>query len=274
MEDFSVRADSLDRVEVILHEPEYFAVEGAVFDEKGNPVAGIPVDLDSTGGLVLTFRSSATVTSGDGRFIMEHIPGGTLFRFSVRNGLGVSASFQAENVRQPLRIVLPSADRWLEGTVRDADGKPMAGIILHISSDTGQAGATTDRSGHFRVEGLAAKQVVLYYSGLLDFFEFHGVATNERRDFILPTGRHYLSGRVTDIRNKPISGAAVEITRKEKWGWPVVIQTDSRGHFYFSALGQRSVTLRVSSPGYREQIRPVQTDREDVRFRLEKAANE
>ena len=269
--DFPVRADSLDTVEVVLHAPEFFSWEGIVVDGRGNPVSGIPVDMDYADGLVSTARPAAAVTGFDGRFTVDHIPGGRNYRFSVRDGLGVSESFHAENVKQPLRIVLPKADRWLEGTVRDEDGKPMAGMKVDVWAERGHVQATTGVNGRFRLEGLASQRVSPSFSGLRGYFSFQEVATNRRRDFTLPTGRHYLSGLVNGIRGKPLADASVEITRKEKSGWPVIIQTDTKGCFYFSELGRRVVILKVSCPGYREQTFRVRTDRENVRLRLVKA---
>jgi hypothetical protein len=45
---------------------------------------------------------------------------------------------------------------WIYGTVRDAEGKPAAGVELDIAGDNTTAGAITDSSGNFATIGLPA----------------------------------------------------------------------------------------------------------------------
>jgi hypothetical protein len=267
---FTVRADSVRMVDVVLHPVEYVTAEGVVVDGQGKPVPGIPVDLNFAEDLVSTARPAVAVTDGDGRFRMDGIRAGRHYRFSVRDDQASSKTFLAGKNTGSLRIELPLADRWLEGTVRDAGGKPLAGMKVDAWGK-GHAQTVTGRDGRFRLEGLTAERLELYFRGVPGLFQFQDVATNQPRDFTLPTGRHYLSGRVTDTRGKPLAGMFVKIARGEGERRPITVETDSGGHFHLSDLGQAEVTATAGGPGYREQTLRLRTDREDVRFRLDEA---
>jgi protocatechuate 3,4-dioxygenase beta subunit len=268
--EFNVKGDPASLVDVVLIATEYVTTGGIVVDDNGKPVPGIPVELSilDIERYASFIRTEAAVTDSTGRFTVDRIPSGWHFQFYVRDGLAHSETFLAGSDKRPFRIVLPRADRWLEGTVRSAEGKPLAGMKVEASG-SGRAEAVTDRNGRFRMEGLAAEQMNLSLQGASGSFFFENVPTNQRRDFTLPTGRHHLSGIVTDPEGNPLQGAIVKIHRTEQGGQDFAIETDSGGWFHLSDLGYAKETITVSHEGYREKTLRVSTDREDGKFRLE-----
>jgi protocatechuate 3,4-dioxygenase beta subunit len=268
---FTVNVDSMRTVEVYLHPAVFVSMEGMVVDSQEKPVSGIKVNLDGGSGMPpINYSSTTAMTDSAGRFMMDHIRVGSAYRFVVRDGFAVSESFLAGKDSGPLIITLPLADRWLEGTVRDAGGKPLADMKVN-SWGRGAVQTVTDQDGRFRLDGLTDERVMLSFRGIPGQFNFQNVATNQRRDFTLPTGRHYLSGCVTDTRDRPLAGMFVKIVREEEERRPITVETDSGGQFFLSDLGQAEVTATAGGPGFLEQTQKLRTDREDVKFRLKEA---
>jgi protocatechuate 3,4-dioxygenase beta subunit len=269
---FTVNVDSIGTAEVVLQRSEFVSVEGIVVDSQEKPVSGMQVNLSAgTGAPPVYYGPNAVTTDSTGRFRMDRIRAGKIYQFVVRDGLAASESFLAGKDTKPLNITMPEADRWLEGMVRNEEGKPIAGMMVDIWGK-GHTQTTTDSKGRFRLEGLASEHMEITFRSVQGRFNFQNVPTNRRRDFSLPTGRHYLSGQVTDTRGKPLDGAFVNIACGEKR--PLVIETDSCGFFYLSDLEYTTVTITAVGPGHCEQIRRMKTDREDVRFRLAEAGRE
>lgn len=272
---FAVNVDSASTVEVFLHPAEFVSMEGIVVDSQEKPVPGIAVNLGAGSGMPpIDYGTTTATTDTSGRFMMNRIRAGRYYHFTVRDGLAGSDSFFAGKDNGPIRIVLPQTDRWIGGVVKDAAGKPLAGMKVDAWGEKGHAETTTGKDGRYHLEGLASEKISLNFRGVQGLYRFEEVTTNRRHDFTLPTGRHYLSGQVTDVRRDPIAGALVTIIRKEEGERPLVVETDSGGRFYLSNLGYAAATITVSGPGWREQTLRVWTDREDIRFRLEKAGRE
>ena len=141
-------------------------LKGVVVDEQGKPVAGVKVRANadwkkSSGGV------ERTVTKSDGSFELFNYPAqppthkqdvskGTV-EFSHPNYLSNSIKdiYKLPKVElQSLRIVLDTGNK-ISGTVVDAAGKPVAGVmIIADHNGDGRKAVTTDANGKFTLQGL------------------------------------------------------------------------------------------------------------------------
>jgi protocatechuate 3,4-dioxygenase beta subunit len=267
----TVKAVPGAKVDIVLMKPEYASVSGVVQDADGAPAPGIMVTVGVVEGSSVGSSPQTTVTDKSGKFSFHRILAGRHYQCMVRDGLASSPVFLAGKDSGPFPITLPRADRWLEGTVKDAEKKPVAGMKVDAWGKAGHAETTTGGDGSFRLDGLAGERLDVSMRGMQGMFRFQNVPTNQTRDFILPTGRHYLSGMTADSSGKPLPGALVRIDRAEEGGRYTAIETDAGGCFHLSNLGLAEVQITVSCPGYREKKLTVKTDREDVVIALEEA---
>jgi len=267
----TMKADPGAKIEVILQKPEYTSAAGVVRDANGDSVPGVTVNLNVAEGSAAGAPPRSTVTDREGRFSMEGILAGRHYQFIVRDGLASSPVFLAGKDSGPFMITLPQADRWLEGTVKDAEMKQMAGMKVTAWSGMGHIETVTGIDGKFRLEGLAGERMDISLRGIQGLFRFQNVPTNQTRDFVLPTGRHFLSGMVAGKAGKPLPGALVRIEKAEEGARYAAVETDSSGWFHFSGLGHAEVQITVSCPGYLEKKLSIKTDRDNVVIELEMA---
>jgi len=154
-------------------------------------------------------------TGAGGGFRVDGVPPGTA-------ALLVSASGHAargiDTVIEPgaepsLRIAL-EAGGVVEGTVRDADGAPAAGVVVERLASRGGSSAQADRDGRYCLEGvpLLERELTLHVgsgSTLQTTISVEGFSEGSsriRRDIDLP-GEFTLEGKVVDAGGAPMAGA-------------------------------------------------------------------
>lgn len=143
------------------------SIRGTVVDEQDRPVAGSAVRagrpglLDVRDGMFVSAPEAAT--AADGTFHIAQVHRG---RLSVRvRHRDHAPTVLDDPPEQGLRIVLAPAS-FLEGTVRDPDGKPQPGLTIVAAHEVSLRlmpgiSTQTDDRGHFRLGPLAAGEYPL-----------------------------------------------------------------------------------------------------------------
>ncbi|MBL9088540.1 MAG: carboxypeptidase regulatory-like domain-containing protein, partial [Planctomycetia bacterium] len=139
------------------------ALDGRVVDDvTGAGVAGARVVVSATNGT--SSVSAATVTGGDGAFVVpELVGGGTII---VAGAEGYAASSVVQVVERPVVIRLARA-ATLRGTVtRRRDGRPVADAEVRMIAIGAQRGARfgpvfTDAAGRYELGGLPPREVAV-----------------------------------------------------------------------------------------------------------------
>lgn len=139
------------------------ALDGRVVDDvTGAGVAGARVVVSAANGT--SSVSAATVTGGDGAFVVpELVGGGTII---VAGAEGYAASSVVQVVERPIVIRLARA-ATLRGTVtRRRDGRPVADAEVRVIAIGAQRGARfgpvfTDAAGRYELGGLPPREVAV-----------------------------------------------------------------------------------------------------------------
>jgi uncharacterized GH25 family protein len=146
-----------------------FRVKGRVVDQRGRPVAGVPVTLSWSRMLVsekqmqhmgLGSGLDFIRTDQDGRFDSQALWPGDRYKASVESKLFARAETpevrgSAGQVHDFGTIALVEATEHLAGQVLDSDGKPIAGARVFNRGDSPRpTSTTTSGDGRFRLEGL------------------------------------------------------------------------------------------------------------------------
>lgn len=141
-------------------------VSGAVVDSQGRPVAGASVQAQIDASHMGRFAVVASaVTDKDGRYRMELAPMSADYAISAR-APGYSAAevavpqYQVAEGKGKLKdLVLGAADRVVQGAVKDAQGRPVAGAIISAVPSGGgpefPESRVTDDKGQFTLEHMS-----------------------------------------------------------------------------------------------------------------------
>jgi protocatechuate 3,4-dioxygenase beta subunit len=146
-------------LEVTIAAP--IGVEGRVTDPQGAPIAGARVSARTIGDERVSWgRSRIEVTDAQGAFRAVGLPAGALTLLAERDGVGVAA-WGPDPVE-------PGGSRHVElrlgkgaslvGTVREADGRPAAGVTVHVLNPDQPGGrlsrATAGSDGRYELRTL------------------------------------------------------------------------------------------------------------------------
>jgi hypothetical protein len=139
------------------------------------------------------------------------------------------------HIEIPMSVV--RLDCEVAGTVRDREGKPIAGATV---SRNGGAGTTTGEDGAYVLRvgtGIDARPVVAWADGYAQ--SLHNLVlpegtTRHALDFVLPRGGR-IAGRVLDAARAPVPGATVRAS-----GALAAATTDDEGRFALTSLAPGS----------------------------------
>lgn len=139
---------------------------GLVTDEQGKPIAGARISVAEWVGKYGTGRSGPLITDKDGRYEINNLD--TDNRYSIAaeaDGYGEVQSKLAlnEKVRELPTLKLPRADATTGGKVVDLEGKPLAGVTVHLNMGMSAARtAVTDAEGRFSFKIVSRTQHLIW----------------------------------------------------------------------------------------------------------------
>jgi hypothetical protein len=299
---------ALDQVEVTEEESEVHVtlnlgpplyVEGTVRDDAGQPIAKAWIGVMSVSNVSL---SQMAHTEADGRYRLGPLPSGT-YSFSVEAEGYEDVISQEEPVsegRGPLDFTLPRLV-LVEGIVTDAEGQPLAEVVLQATSvqrkpvkraprrqeeEIGEAvqgaeeaelhDAVSDDKGRFALELPEPGRYVIEVGAddyLFTRVETDAPATGLR--LVLHTGAR-LEGTVVDARGTPLEGVTLVVKHGAgEQQREVEAESDEAGRFSLGGLapGTYGVQATYDRGGFAHRAsRTVQvrgTETVDASLRLE-----
>jgi len=141
-------------------------LSGLVTDVQGKPIAGSRISMAEWVGQYGTGRSGPLTTDKDGRYEIKNLY--TDSRYSIAaeaDGYGEVQSKLTlnEKVRELPTLRLARADATTGGKVVDSDGKPLAGVTVHLNMGM-SAGRTaiTDAEGRFSFNIVSGTQHLIW----------------------------------------------------------------------------------------------------------------
>jgi protocatechuate 3,4-dioxygenase beta subunit len=134
-------------------------VTGVVRDANGRPIAGASVQLDD---------GTLAITDARGTFDVGHRRGLLAVVVSAPGFAPARVEVRVRDRAVDLALELDVADAAIEGVVRDANGRPIAGATVMVRWDDGLAASielTSDKRGVFEATSLPAGAVTLVVEG-------------------------------------------------------------------------------------------------------------
>ena len=232
-------------------------ITGRVRGPDGDPLAGARVTLNMEGGLVFgtvfggQYNETATDEDGDYEILFVRpgsysvAAGGSLLGglFGDRQGMGRVVTTvdvdEGEWVRGvDFRLEEPGS---LEGTVRDAAGKPVSGAAIFVRDEAGRlvelfSLATTNASGRFEYPGLAPG-------------EYTVTARTSSQAAAAPASVRVRSGEASQVTVAVEPGTVLIVTLTDKTGADIpsrVSVVDAQGREMNGMLGLAEIMERYS----------------------------
>jgi len=200
-------------------------ISGRVVDTRGEcvPHADISLVLESKAFQVSWVGAAHASTDEEGRFRMQGIGSGTyIFLVSAPREDDAGWRQVATNAPIPIRageeisdldvVVYALDEGWIEGCVRDEDGKGIPGVRVAAGRNAGRdacrsgAYARTDVEGHYRLEGLGEPAVPVSFSheGYADARLENVPVGTRSADVVMTTRPSTIEGYVTR-RGRPVT---------------------------------------------------------------------
>jgi protocatechuate 3,4-dioxygenase beta subunit len=221
----AIRATDGKPLEIVL-QPEA-TISGSVIDEAGEPVPNATIQWLPEAPKGSQDGRGTTGTGQDGSFSLTKLDPGPARLVAAAEGRGtaeIDLTLEAGQDRKDVVLHLRTEGPTLEGRVLDSQGRPLAGVSVNpmrVMPLPGRGSATTDESGHFRLEGLLLGETTIYAS--------HPESSRSvRRKVLIQPGRneidlsfppgHPISGRVVDDRGAPVAGSSIRIDSTDRSG--------------------------------------------------------
>lgn len=247
------------------------SISGRVVDEQGTGISSASVSASGPAASSGDGNSGSTSTDGSGNFTIRGLAART-FSLTASGGNYIAGSIAdiavTPNVTTPAGDIQLHSGGAITGTVRNSDGEAISAVSVSASRTPyafgmgGSSGyATTDSSGHYRVQGLSTGNFRLsfstssrnFVSGSLSRVAAMGGETTANHDITLETGGT-LAGSVTLPGSAdPAAGICVSAwptvfsaTSGSSWGWA---STSVTGGFAMRGLRTGAYTASFSACG-------------------------
>ena len=243
-------------IDMILREykEEKTDIEGIVYDADGKPASGKEVCLSFFPlGCEYGSSSVAALSDKEGKFKITGLIVGERYELNVKNCLAKSDMFIVKYNMPPFEFRLSRADKWLAGTITYSDGTPIPGIRVIVSGRQLLSKETlTDIKGYYKIDGLVEDSVFVTLNANEIWYSYSNILTKTKKDFELPRGDKFISGKVTDKQGNPIQGAIVFLGVPKTTDTIRIIKmtqnsvTDSQGKFELKGLIHEKENIAVS----------------------------
>ena len=218
-------------------------------------LGGLCVNAIGTGGQRSFF--GAATTRADGTFRMSSLATGK-YRIFFSSGCGSASPYLAQAVRKPVAVTdgktttgvtaVLTLGGTITGTVKDSNGKPLAGMCAQAESDRNFYGVSTQSNGTYKIIGAAAGGYQMQFGPGCGNNGPYGTVT-------LPSQVTVASGKVTSNVNAvlPFDGSITGVVRNSH-GQPlggicVVAQSSSFGFAFARTKADGTYTAKKVSPG-------------------------
>lgn len=257
---------------------------GGVMDVLALNAAGAPIesaDIGLAGNLSFAFSHMSIRTGSDGRAMLRNLPtDGAIHVSAMKEELGSGSravAFKPGELKTSVTLTIApqKIERgYIEGTVTDSDGNPLAGINLfhgfYDNPDEYTARAKTDAAGQYRIEsGAGGWQLAAYGEGWGTEIKMNVWAGPKdaptRANFVLKPG-HWLAGVVVNEQGMPLPGVGIRLGTQSPFGWlpPPAwdMKTDAAGRFRAENLPDYDIQIDLYGEGIPDQTERSRVDKE------------
>ncbi|MCK6460693.1 MAG: carboxypeptidase-like regulatory domain-containing protein, partial [Planctomycetes bacterium] len=273
-------------------------IRGRVVDADGRPVEGaavcrMPIDVDRSGGTILSFEFIAEIgkTGADGTFEATKQEHGTFYLVAnyarlmnrprgmeTRDAVVVQVAEKGTAEGVTLRIPVQLGELVpLRGVVTDPEGRPLQGAQVFLDYQE----LRTDAEGRFDAGKVpvGTRNVVVRRTG---YVELEGTVEAARgqenvAQLVLELkeqGELRLAGQVLDLAGTPVAGAAVYLNAPN--GTVRSVKTDAQGRYAFDKLPARlsegGSTITVWADGhFPKHVKDVPVPADPFEIRVDRA---
>ena len=256
------QAATFTAVQVVMHPVEsWTALDGAVYSESGEPLAGRTIELRPRAAQ----QKYTTTTDAKGNYSFPVIEAPAEYRLTVFGGADHKDYQQDLKLKADtaaLKVFLEPYDFGeLTGQVVNQNGVPVAdfGLVLrNVGSKKPNAVVRTDDSGNFTIPAAPAGDLIIASQSAPSMLvQGLHLASGARMHLplVLDLGEHEIRGSVVDTRGNPVPASRIVL----QWSYVSDGVTtratrrtaaDTQGNFAFSNLGPGPHSLQVVAPGF------------------------
>ncbi len=256
------RAPTIAAMQVVMHPVEsWTALDGAVYSESGEPLAGRTVELRPRAAQ----QKYTTTTDANGNYSFPVIESPSEYRLTVFGG------FDHKDYQQDLQMKADTGELnvFLEpyefgeitGQVVNQNGEPVTdfGLVLrNIGSQKPHVVVRTDDSGNFTIPVAPAGDLIMASQSAPSIL-VQGLHLEPGEKMHLPLvldwGQHEIRGSVVDTRGNPVPASRIVL----QWSYESDgittratrrTASDTQGYFAFSNLGPGPHSLQIAAPGF------------------------
>lgn len=221
---------------------------GRIFDENGNSLSGVTIRVRSNHSIFTSPNLIASsLTDVEGWYRFEKLPIATVQVLAMKQGFFLetgTVSFSSSRQAIEKNFQLKIGGLSLGGVVLNQEGSPVkeGDLLLWIPGSHLYLEQTTDKTGHFRFDGLwkAHANLSVTAGGYCAWGQSGVPIGDEDMRIILTRGGTRISGEVLEIRTrKPVPGAVVIVQTNEA-NWrnraDFITKADGKGLFETTAL--------------------------------------
>jgi hypothetical protein len=249
-------------VNVVMYQVEsWTSVNGTVYSDSGEPLAGRTVELRPRSGQ----RTDRTTTDREGRYTFPIVESPADYRLIVFGGADHKDYQQPVNLTadtDELDVVVEAYEFGeVTGRLVNLNGAPVPDfdlVLRNTASRKPNALVSTDKHGNFEIPAAPAGDLVVASQSTPSFM-VQGLYLKPGDKLHLPLvldwGEHEIRGIVVDANDNPVPASRIIL----QWSHRVDgittkatrrTATDTQGQFAFTNLGPGPHSLRIDAPGF------------------------
>lgn len=244
-------------------------LQGQVLNTEGKPLGGAQINLREDGGSGFSMDRLRAETDADGHYFIGGLAAGN-YRLTASGpghaaqtvpGLEIRAG--DHDVNEDFRL---DAGRRAHGVIVDQDRNPIAGAELWVQNNRrvfwpdsggrpkGDAGATSDRSGRFYLDGLPPQDG----ARILVWSEGYAIGSTlfekEDEELLVTLSRHsQFTGRLLAPGGAPLAGQELRLRPADQDDWRSWMRTETtttnlEGKFEFTTVEPGLYNVEASTP--------------------------